>query len=60
MYKFSDDHFEYIEDSLKAFNTGNKKFYSIGDRVKIEVRNVDIYQKNIDFDLLEEDETVSK
>lgn len=60
MYKFSDDHFEYIEDSLKAFNTANKKFYSIGDRVKIEVRDVDIYQKNIDFDLLEEDETVSE
>lgn len=60
MYKFSDDHFEYIEDSLKAFNTANKKFYSIGDRVRIEVRDVDIYQKNIDFDLLEEDETVSE
>lgn len=60
MYKFSDDHFEYIEDSLKAFNTANKKFYSIGDRVKIEVRDVDIYQKNIDFDLLEENETVSE
>ena len=60
MYKFSDDHFEYIEDSLKAFNTANKKFYSIGDRVKIEVRDVDIYQKNIDFDILEEDETVSE
>ncbi len=60
MYKFSDEHFEYIEDSLKAFNTANKKFYSIGDRVKIEVRDVDIYQKNIDFDLLEENETVSE
>ena len=60
MYKFSDDHYEFIEDSLKAFNTANKKFYSIGDRVKIEVRDVDIYQKNIDFDLLEEDETVSE
>lgn len=60
MYKFSDDHFEYNEDTLKAFNTTNKKFYSIGDRVKIQVLDVDIYQKNIDFDLLEEDETVSK
>lgn len=60
MYKFSDDHFEYNEDTLKVFNTTNKKFYSIGDRVKIQVLDVDIYQKNIDFDLLEEDETVSK
>ena len=60
MYKFSDDQFEFIEDSIKAFNTANKRFYSIGDRVRIEVRDVDIYQKNIDFDLLEEDETVSE
>lgn len=60
MYKFSDDHFEYIEESLKAHNTNNHKFYSIGDRVKIEVLDVDLKQKNIDFDLLEEDEITSK
>mgnify|MGYP002758450476 CR=1 FL=1 len=60
MYKFSNDHFEYLEESIKAFNTDNKKYYSIGDRVGIKVMNVDIYNRNIDFDLLEENETVSE
>lgn len=60
MYKFSDDHYEYMEDSLQAHNTNNHKFYSIGDRVKIKVLDVDLKNKNIDFDLLEEDETTSK
>ncbi|WP_297280661.1 ribonuclease R [uncultured Anaerococcus sp.] len=60
MYKFSNDRFEYLEDSLKAFNTDTKKFYSIGDKVKIKVMNVDMYDRNIDFDLLEENETISE
>ena len=60
MYKFSPDRFEYQEESLKAINVDNKKIYSIGDEVKIRVLDVDIYQRNIDFDLLEENETVSE
>ena len=60
MYKFSPDRFEYQEESLKAINIDNKKIYSIGDEVKIRVLDVDIYQRNIDFDLLEENETVSE
>ena len=60
MYKFSPDHFEFIENKLKAHNTDTHRFYSIGDRVKIEVLDVDIYNRNIDFELLEEDETISK
>ena len=60
MYKFSPDRYEYNEESLRVINEDNKRIYSIGDRVKIKVINVDIYQRNIDFELLEEDETVSK
>ena len=60
MYKFSPDRFEYQEESLKAVNTDNHKIYSIGDEVRIKVINVDIYSRNIDFDLLEENETVSQ
>lgn len=60
MYKFSNERFEYQEDSLKAFNTDKKKYYSIGDKVKIKVLNVDIYDRNIDFNLLEENETISE
>lgn len=59
MYKFSEDRYDYIEETMKAFNSTKKIFYSIGDRVKIRVRNVDLYQRNIDFDMEVEDETIS-
>lgn len=59
MYKFSEDRYDYIEETMKAFNSTKKIFYSIGDRVKIRVRNVDLYQRNIDFDMEVEDEIIS-
>lgn len=59
MYKFSEDRYDYIEETMKAFNSTKKIFYSIGDRVKIRVRNVDLYRRNIDFDMEVEDETIS-
>lgn len=55
MYKFSDDHFEYIEDKLSCVNRDNNKRYKIGQKVLIEVKNVDLEKRNIDFDLLEEE-----
>lgn len=60
MYKFSDDRYEYLEDQMKAYNTDSKSFYSIGDRVKIRVMDVDIYQRNIDFDMEVDDEIISQ
>ncbi|ACV28798.1 Ribonuclease R [Anaerococcus prevotii] len=60
MYKFSNDRYEYLEDKMKAFNTDKKIFYSIGDRVKIRVMDVDTYQRNIDFDLEVNDEIISQ
>lgn len=59
MYKFSEDRYDYIEETMKAFNADTKKFYSIGDRVKIRVRDVDLYQRNIDFDMEVDDEIIS-
>lgn len=53
MYKFSEDHFEYIEDKLTCVNTENNKRYKIGQKVLIEVKNVDLEKRNIDFDLME-------
>lgn len=53
MYKFSDDHFEYIEDKLTCVNRDNNKIYKIGQKVLIEVKNVDLEKRNIDFDLME-------
>lgn len=55
MYKFSDDHFEYIEQKLSCINRDNNKRYKIGQKVLIEVKNVDLEKRNIDFDLLEEE-----
>lgn len=60
MYKFSNDRYEYLEDKMKAFNTDKKIYYSIGDRVKIRVMDVDTYQRNIDFDLEVNDEIISQ
>lgn len=60
MYKFSKNHYEFIEEKLQAYDTTNKKYYNLGDRVKIRVKKIDIMKKNIDFELLEEDETVSQ
>lgn len=59
MYKFSEDRYDYIEETMKAFNADTKMFYSIGDRVKIRVRDVDMYQRNIDFDMEVDDEIIS-
>lgn len=55
MYKFSDDHFEYIEQKLSCVNRDNNKRYKIGQKVLIKVKNVDLEKRNIDFDLLEEE-----
>lgn len=55
MYKFSDDHFDYIEEKLSCVNRDNNKRYKIGQKVLIEVINVDLEKRNIDFDLLEEE-----
>ena len=53
MYKFSDSHFEYIDDKLTCINTEINKRYKIGQKVLIEVKNVDLDKRNIDFDLME-------
>ena len=55
MYKFSEDHFDYIEEKLSCVNRDNNKRYKIGQKVLIEVKNVDLEKRNIDFDLLEEE-----
>ena len=60
MYKFSDDRYEYIEDSLQTFNVDTKKYYQIGQEVRVMVTNVDLYKKDIDFYLEERDETFNQ
>ncbi|MDD7043918.1 MAG: ribonuclease R [Peptoniphilaceae bacterium] len=59
MYKFSPKRYEFLEDKLMALDVDDKIYYRIGDRVKIRVLDVDIYQRNIDFDLEVRDEIIS-
>lgn len=59
MYKFSPKRYEFLENKLMAIDVDDKIYYSIGDRVKIKVLDVDIYQRNIDFDLEVRDEIIS-
>lgn len=60
MYKFSDHRYDFIEDSLKAFDVDTKIYYSIGQDVKIRVLNVDLVKREIDFYLEDEDEIISQ
>lgn len=60
MYKFSDNRYEFMENDLKAFNTDTKKYYSVGQEVRIRVANVDTFKREIDFYLEDEDEIISQ
>lgn len=60
MYKFSDHRYDFIEDSLRAVDVDTKKYYTIGQEVKIRVANVDLVKREIDFYLEDEDETISQ
>lgn len=60
MYKFSDHRYDFIEDSLRAIDVDTKKYYTIGQEVKIRVANVDLVKREIDFYLEDEDETISQ
>lgn len=60
MYKFSDHRYDFIEDSLRAFDVDTKIYYTIGQEVKIRVVNVDLVKREIDFYLEDEDEIISQ
>ena len=60
MYKFSDHRYDFIEDSLRAFDVDTKIYYNIGQEVKIRVVNVDLVKREIDFYLEDEDEIISQ
>lgn len=60
MYKFSDHRYDFIEDSLRAFDVDTKIYYTIGQEVKIRVVNVDLIKREIDFYLEDEDEIISQ
>lgn len=60
MYKFSDHRYEYLDEELVAFDVDSKKRYRIGQEVNVRLRNVDRELRNIDFDLVDENEDISE
>lgn len=60
MYKFSPDRFEYSDRDLTCMNMRTKRIYSIGQRVQVEVKNVDVEERNIDFYLVDNEENFSE
>lgn len=53
-----DDYYEFIEASYALMCTHTRKCYRLGDPVRIEVFQVNIAERNIDFILAGEDENV--
>lgn len=60
MYKFSDDRYDFLEESLECINVNKNKRYRFGQEVKIYVMNVDLELRNIDFNLVEDYEDISE
>ena len=60
MYKFSDDRYEFLEESLECINVNKNKRYRFGQEIKIYVMNVDLELRNIDFNLVEDYEDISE
>ena len=53
-----DDYYEFIEENYALMGTHTRKCYRLGDPVRIEVFQVNIAERNIDFILAGEDESV--
>lgn len=47
-----DDFYQLDEDNYQMVGMRYGKVYRLGDRVKIKVRNVDLFRKQMDFDLV--------
>ncbi|NLN73021.1 MAG: ribonuclease R [Bacteroidales bacterium] len=47
-----DDFYQLDEDNYQMVGMRHGKVYRLGDRVKIKVRNVDLFRKQMDFDLV--------
>lgn len=53
-----DDYYEFIEENYALMGTHTRKCYRLGDPVRIEVFQVNIAERNIDFILAGEDDNV--
>lgn len=51
----TDDYYSYWEKEMVLFGQHTKKAYRIGDEVKVQVVRVDVDQRQVDFEITEED-----
>lgn len=51
-----DDYYEYIEDMLTFVGQHTGTVYRLGDKVKVQVAKVNLEERNIDFELVQEDD----
>lgn len=52
----TDDYYQFIEKQLALLGEHTKKMYKIGDRVTVEVSRVNTIERQIDFELVEDEE----
>jgi len=50
----TDDYYTYIEDQMALLGQHTRKMYRIGDEVKVQVVRVDVDNRQIDFELVQE------
>ena len=55
-----DDYYIYDEDQLCLIGESSKKVYRLGDEVKVKCSKVDIDNREVYFDLVEEEDSVEE
>lgn len=55
MVDLKDDYYEFDEDNYRIIGRRNKKMYTLGDKVRVTVKNTDIDRRTIDLEFAEED-----
>jgi len=50
----TDDYYTYIEDQMALIGQHTRKMYRIGDEVRVQVVRVDVGNRQVDFELVEE------
>ena len=50
----TDDYYAFWEKEMVLFGQHTKKAYRIGDKVKVQVVRVDVDQRQVDFEVVED------
>jgi len=49
-----DDYYVFEEESLRLIGYNQRKCYGVGDEVSVKLRRVDVFRRQVDFEVLEE------